>query len=76
MTLTVVESILDGGQRCHDTLQPFQQGYMCDKGSAHSRVSNFAILHGNIEVNADEDTLSLEVEICDRELVRERHGRR
>jgi hypothetical protein len=56
---------------------PFSKGYVCGNvASAHSGVSNFAILHGNIEVNADEDTLALKVEICDREFVRERHGRR
>lgn len=32
-------------------------------------VSDLAILHGNIEVDADEDALALEVEVCDREFV-------
>jgi len=49
---------------------------MCEEGSAHSGVGDLSILHGNIEVNADEDALTLEVEVCNRELVRERHVRR
>lgn len=41
----------------------------------YGRVGDLAVLDGDIEVDADEDALSLEVEIGDREFVGERHGR-
>ena len=41
---------------------------------SYRRVGDLAILHGDIEVHADEDALALEVEVGDGELVRERHG--
>ena len=40
----------------------------------YRRVSDLAILHRDIEVDADEDALVLEVEVGDGELVGERHG--
>lgn len=40
----------------------------------HSRVRDLAVLHGDIEVDTDEDTLALEVEVSDGELVRNGHG--
>ena len=41
---------------------------------SYRRVGDLAILHGDIEVHADEDALVLEVEICYGQLVRERHA--
>lgn len=39
----------------------------------HRGVSDLAIGHGDIEVDADEDALALEVEVGDGELLGERH---
>jgi hypothetical protein len=49
--------------------QCIQQESMGDEGRAHSGVSDCAILHGNIEINAYEDALALEVKVCDREFI-------
>lgn len=37
-------------------------------------VRDLAILHGDIEVDTDENTLALEVKVSDGKLVGERHG--
>lgn len=35
----------------------------------HGRVRDLSLLHGNIEVDPDKDTLALEVEVSDGELL-------
>ena len=44
---------------------------LCD---TYSGVSDLSILHGDIEVDADEDAFILEIEVCDGKFVGERHG--
>lgn len=44
------------------------------EGCTHGRVGDLALLNGNVEVDANEDTLALEVEVCNGELVGEGHG--
>jgi len=57
MIHTLLLSVLDGG-----------------KGSNNSLVIGDGLaVEGDIEVNADEDALVLEVEVSNRELVDERH---
>lgn len=57
MIHTLLLSVLDGG-----------------KGSNNSLVVGDGLaVEGDIEVNADEDALVLEVEVSNRELVDERH---
>lgn len=43
--------------------------------NTYSRVRDLPILHGDIEVHTDEDTLALEVQVSDGEFGRERHRR-
>jgi hypothetical protein len=40
----------------------------------YGRVGDFAVLDGDIEIDADENALSGKVEVSDGEFVRERHG--
>ena len=51
--LTLFESILDGWERCDDSL----------------RVGDFVTIHGNVKVDTDQDLFVLEVQIGDGELV-------
>ena len=44
------------------------------RGHTYGGVSDLALLHGDIEVDADEDALALEVEVGDGELVGDGHG--
>lgn len=76
---TVFEGILDGRESGDDTLLGApKSARLCKKNRAmsetYSGVRDLAILHGDIEVDTDEDTLALEVKICDSELVGEGHG--
>ena len=41
---------------------------------AHRRVCDFAVLDGHIEIDADEDLFTAEIEVCDGQLVGNRHG--
>jgi hypothetical protein len=43
-------------------------------GIAHRGIRDLAVLLRDVEVDANEDALALEIEVGDRELVRERHG--
>ena len=46
-----------------------------EREGTHCRVCDLALLHGDIEVDANEDALALEVKVGDGELVRNGHGR-
>jgi hypothetical protein len=39
----------------------------------YCRVGNFTILDGDVEINTDKDTLALELDVCDRDFLGERH---
>jgi hypothetical protein len=39
----------------------------------HRRIGDFAVLLGNIEVDADKDTFTAEIEICNCKFVGKRH---
>lgn len=57
MIHTLLLSVLDGGKSSNNSLV----------------VGDGLAVEGDIEVNADEDALVLEVEVSNRELVDERH---
>jgi len=42
----------------------------------YSRIGDVAILDGNVEVDANQDTLSCKIEISDRKFAGERHDER
>ena len=42
--------------------------------TAYRRVCDFAILDGHVEIDADKNFFALEVEVCNGELVGDRHG--
>ena len=45
-----------------------------EREGTHCRVCDLALLHGDIEVDTNEDALALEVEVCDCEFLGKRHG--
>jgi hypothetical protein len=76
----MVERVFDRGERGDDALRCAGEIsvllYARCSGRAHRGISDLAVLLRDVEVDADENALALEVEVGDRELVRERHGER
>ncbi len=44
------------------------------QGETYSRVSNFAILYRDVEIDTDKDSFVLEINVSNGELAGERHG--
>jgi hypothetical protein len=68
--------MLDGWKCCYYTLENArdEHTFIDSRRIANGGIGDSAILHGNIEVHADENSLILEVKVSDGKLVRERHG--
>jgi hypothetical protein len=72
---TVLDCIFDRRQRAHDALRYARSmGWVANRYTVtYGRVGDRTVLHRNIEVNTDEGSFALEVQISNGQLIRERH---